>query len=227
MATLSFSSACPRCQRSAPIVLRGLKGQCAACGAARVPLTAPTMSLAGEPSRLGGAAALFVGSGVLVFGLSAALGLLLLLQSIWPGTLIGWAFGIPLAVVSLFFGLLLVLGGRKLRRHGTQRRRSVELEAVRAAVAHRNGMITAAEAARALDVTEDQADSLLTELSRDADVEVNLEFEDDGRVRYVFGRPAERFRVLEERAARAGEQPADEAGETVTPRGGSRRVEPR
>jgi hypothetical protein len=152
------------------------------------------------------------GSAVLVFGLSAALGILLLLQSIWPSTLVGWAFGVPLAIVSLFFGLILVLGGRKLRGHGARRQRTVELEAARAAIAHRNGMITAAEAARALDVTEEYADALLTELSRDTNVEVNLEFEDDGRVRYVFDRPAERFRVLEERAALAGEEPLGEVG---------------
>ena len=167
-----------------------------------------------------------LGSGVLVFGLSAALGLLLLLQSIWPGTVVGFAFGVPLAIVSLFFGLLLLLGGRRLRGHGARRQRSVELDAARAAIAHRNGMITAAEAARALDVTEEYADALLTELSRDANVEVNLEFEDDGRVRYVFGRPAERFRVLEEQAALAGEDALDDAKVDVTTRGGSRRAGP-
>ena len=170
-----------------------------------MPLTAPTVSLAGRPARIGGTAALFAGVSVLVLGLSAAGGLLLLLQSIWPGTLIGWAFGVPLAVVTLFFGLALVMGGRKLRRHGAHRRRSVELEAARAALAHRNGVITATEAAQALDVTEEHADALLTELSRDPDVEVNLDFDDDGRIRYAFGRPAERFRVLEEQAALAGE----------------------
>jgi hypothetical protein len=165
------------------------------------------MSLAGGPARFGGTAALFAGVAVLVFGLSAALGLLLLLQSVWPGTLVGWAVGVPLALLSLFFGLLFVIGGRRLRRHGARRRRSVELEAARAAIAHRNGTITAAEAARALDVTEERADSLLTELSRDADVEVNLDFDDDGRLRYAFGRAPERFRVLEEQAALAGEEP--------------------
>lgn len=187
-------------------MLRGLEGQCAACGAARVPLTAPTLSLAGGPARLGGTAALFAGIAVLVIGLTAALGVLLLLLSIWPGSLVGWAFAIPLAVPSLFFGLALVLGGRKLRQHGARKRRSVELEAARAAVAHRNGLVTAAEAALALGVSEEQADSLLTELSRETDVEVNLDVDDDGRIRYAFGRPAERFRVLEEEAAKRGEQ---------------------
>jgi hypothetical protein len=209
MATLSFGSSCPRCGKAAPIALRGFDGHCVACGAPRVPLTAPTVSLAGGPARFGGAAALFAGWSVLVLGLSVAVGLLLLLQSIWPGTLVGWAFGIPVAVVSLFFGLLLLVGGRRLRRHGRRRRRSVELEAAQAAIAHRSGVITTSEAALALGVSEEQADSLLTELSRDSTVEVNVEFDDDGRLRYLFGAPAERFRVLEERAARGAEQADD------------------
>lgn len=201
MATLSFGSSCPRCGKAAPIALHGFDGHCVACGAPRIPLTAPTVSLAGGPARLGGAAALFAGWSVLVLGLSVAVGLFLLLSSIWPGTLVGWAFGIPTAIVTLFFGLLLVLGGRTLRRHGARRRRSVELEAARAAVAHRNGVITTTEAAHALAVSEEQADSLLTELSRDSTVEVNLEFDENGRLRYLFGAPTERFRVLEDQAA--------------------------
>lgn len=216
MATLSFSSACPRCARSAPIVLRGLEGRCAACGAPRVPLTAPTVSLAGRPARIGGTAALYAGSSVLVVGLSLAVGMLLLLQSLWPATALGWAVAIPFAALSLFFGVLLVLGGRKLRRHGAARRRAVELEAARAAIAHRNGIITASEAAHALGVTEEQADALLTELSRDANLEVNIEFDDEGRVRYVFGRPSERFRVLDEQAATEGELDTSSSLGTVT-----------
>jgi hypothetical protein len=223
MATLSFSSTCPTCRRAAPIVLRGVQGRCAACGAARVPLTAPTLTLAGGPARFGGTAALFVGASVLVIGLSLALGSLLLLQSFWPGTMIGWAVALPMSVLSLFFGLLLVIGGRRLRRHGVRRGRSVELQAARAAVAHRNGIITAREAALALDVTEEQADSLLAELSSDADVEVNIEFDEDGRVRYVFGRPTERFRVLEEQAALAGDDAVGAASRTSgSPRVNSR-----
>jgi hypothetical protein len=182
------------------------------------------LSLAGGPARLGGAAAAFAGWSVLVLGLSLSVGLLLLLQSIWPGTLVGWAFGIPMAVVTLFFGLFLVLGGRKLRRHGARRRRSVELEAARAAVAHRNGMITTSEAAHSLGVSEEQADSLLTELSRDSMVEVNLEFDENGRLRYLFGAPTERFRVLEEQAAQNGVHPSDASStDRVSPTARGRR----
>jgi hypothetical protein len=141
--------------------------------------------------------------------------MLLLLQSLWPATALGWAVAIPLATLSLFFGVLLVLGGRRLRRHGAARRRTVELEAARAAIAHRNGIITANEAAHALGVTEEQADALLTELSRDATFEVNIEFDDEGRVRYVFGRPSERFRVLDEQAATDAELNASSPADTV------------
>jgi hypothetical protein len=162
-----------------------------------LPLVAPSISLAGQPSRFGGIAARVMGWGVLVLGFVFALTVLLLLQSFWPGSLLGWAFGVPIAVASLCFGLLLIFGGRKLQRHGQEKQRGVKLEAIRGLLAHRGGAVTVREAAGALSVSETDADALLTELARDSASDVRIDVDDDGQLRYDFSGVAA-FRVLEE-----------------------------
>lgn len=178
-------------------MFRGVETRCAACGAPRLPL-APNVTFAGEPTRVGGIAAGFAGWVALVFGLSGSLGVFLLLQSIWPDRWVGYAFAVPLSVMSLFFGLIFILGGRALRRRGTERRRRVHLDAIRALIAHRGGSVTSAEAAAALGIEEPMADTLLTELSRESPTAVRLDVDDDGAFRYDFRGDEQRFRVLEE-----------------------------
>jgi hypothetical protein len=143
----------------------------------------------------------------LVSGLSLSAFLWLLLQSIWPHSMVGWAFAVPIAVLSLFFGGGLVFGGKRLHKSGESAQKKARVEAIRALVAHRGGMVTAAEAAQALNVSESESDGLLTELAKDPDQNVSLEVDDDGRIRYLFGLAEQRWRVLEEQALRA-EEPA-------------------
>lgn len=178
-------------------MFRGIETRCAACGAPRLPL-APSVTLAGEPSRFGGIAAGVLGWAALVVGLSGSLGLLLLLQSIWPGLWVGYAFAVPLAVISLFFGLMFILGGRNLRRRGQSKRRRVQREAIRALIAHRGGSVSSAEAAQSLGIEEAVADALLTELSRESASSVRLEMGDDGTFIYDFRGDEQRFRVLDD-----------------------------
>lgn len=208
MPASSFSPRCKSCGQNAPIVFHGIETRCAACGAPRLPL-GPNVSLAGEPSRYGGLAAGLAGWAALVLGLSVSLGVLLLLQSIWPASFVGYAFALPLAVASLFFGLLLIFGGRHLRRSGQEKRLRVRRDAIRALVAHRDGSVTSAEAARALGIEEPEADALLTEMSRESTGTVRLEVDDDGTFRYDFRGADERFRVLEQQAE--AESVSDEA----------------
>jgi hypothetical protein len=167
---------------------------------------APNVTFAGEPSRVGGIAAGFAGWAALVFGLSGSLGLFLLLQSIWPGRWVGYAFALPLSIISLFFGLIFILGGRNLRRRGKEKRLRVQRDALRALIAHRGGSVTSTEAAQALGIEEPVADALLTELSRESATTVRLEVDDDGTFRYDFRAEEQRFRVLEEQ-----EDPLDAA----------------
>lgn len=215
MTASTLGSACPRCQQRAPVVMRGLDSRCAACGAPRSLLAAPSVALAGQPSRVGGIAASIAGLTVLVLGLSLAAGLWLLLQSLWPASLIGWAFAVPVGAASLLFGLLLLLGGSRLRRSGQARQLQVQLEAVRALVEHRRGPISAFEVAGALELPEAQADDLLTRLAREKATEVTLDVDPQGHVVYDFEGEARRWRVLEEQAAEVGEATAPQGSEAA------------
>lgn len=195
-----FNNACPKCGQRAPVVLHGLDSRCAACGAARFLLAAPNVSLAGQPSRVGGIAATIAGTSVLVLGLSLAVGLWFLMSAIFS-PMAGWGFAIPVAAASVLFGLLLLLGGSRLRQHGTRRQEKVQLDAVKALVEHRRGPISALEAANALQLPEAQVDALLTRLAREKATAVTLDVDDQGHVVYDFDGEARRWRVLEEEVA--------------------------
>lgn len=211
MATGSFDPVCPSCRQRTPVVMRGIQAHCVACGAPRGFFGSPSVNLAGQPSRIGGIAAVSVGVFVLVLGLSLAALFGLILQSVFPASFVGWAVAIPIVAMTLLFGLLLVLGGRRLRRHGEERKQSVQLGAVKALIAHRSP-ITALDVASALQVTETEADRLLTILATHPDEPLYLDVDDNGQVLYGVTPDERRFRVLEEqlRAAEQGEGVADE-----------------
>jgi hypothetical protein len=195
----SFDSSCPKCGQRAPIVLHGLDSRCAACGAPRFLLAAPNVSLAGQPSRVGGIAATIAGTAVLVLGLSVAVGLWFLLHGLSP--MVGWGVAIPVATASLLFGLLLLLGGNRLRQHGVERQERVQLDAVKALVQHRRGPLSALEAANALQLPEAQVDAILTRLAREKATAVTVDVDAQGHVVYDFDGEARRWRVLEQEVA--------------------------
>jgi hypothetical protein len=195
------SSECPKCGQRAPIVLKGLDSRCAACGAPRFLLAAPNVSLAGQPSRVGGLAASIAGVAVLVLGLSISAGLWFLGHALSPASTLGWALAVPAFGVALLVGMLLLVGGTKLRQSGTARQRAVELEAVSAMIQHRRGPISANEVARALELPEAQVDAMLTELARKKATAVTLDVDAEGHVVYDFDGEERRWRVLEEEAA--------------------------
>jgi hypothetical protein len=206
----SFDQGCPSCGKRAPIVLRGLDSRCAACGAPRFLLAAPNVSFAGQPARVGGIAATVAGIAVLVLGLSLAAGSWLLLQAL--SVLVAWGIAIPLAAASLLFGFLLLFGGNRLRKHGERRQAQVKLQAVRALVEHRSGPISALTAAQALDLPEEQADALLTQLARERATAVTVDVDREGHVVYDFEGEARRWRVLEDEVV------ADEAADELARR---------
>lgn len=177
---------------------RGWEARCTACGARRPPLGHGNVTLAGAPSRLGGAAATYAGWSVLAVGSSLSLGAGLLLQSIWPASLVGWAVAVPLAVMTWFFGLSLVLGGRRLRQRGAARLREAQLAAARAYVAHHRGVVTAAGLAANTELTAPEADALLAQVAAEASHPVSIEVDPDGKLRYDFDADERRWRVLDE-----------------------------
>jgi hypothetical protein len=163
-------------------------------------LAGPHVALAGRPSKLGGAAASLAGVAVLVLGLSLAVALFFLLSAFLP-VAVGWAFAIPTAAASLLFGILLLLGGSRLKKSGTARQESVALDAVRSVVQHRRGPISAAEVAKSLQLPEAEVDALLTRLAREKATAVTVDVDQQGHVVYDFEGEEKRWRVLEERDA--------------------------
>jgi hypothetical protein len=101
-------------------------------------------------------------------------------------------------VASLFFGILLLVAGSKLRKHGSARSRAVRFDALRALLAHQKRPVTPHEVARALNLSDTDADALLTEFSREHPTPVTLDVGEDGQLRYDFSGTEKRWRVLEE-----------------------------
>jgi hypothetical protein len=212
-----MSSQCSKCGQRAPIVLRGLDSRCAACGAPRFLLAAPNVSLAGQPSRVGGLMMSLIGMTVLVLGLATSAGVWFLLQSLMPTRSFGWAFAIPAGTISLLAGLGLLFSGSRLRSSGTAHRQEVQLEAVKALVQHRRGPLSAADVASALQLPEGDVDQLLTRLAREQATAVTLDVDARGQVIYDFDGEERRWRVLEEEAEAEDVQP----GAQSTRKGGA------
>jgi len=157
------------------------------CGGKRLPFTAKSLNFAGKPSRIGGIAARVVGWSIAVVGSAIAAGFGLLIQTIFPGGYAGLAVALPMALISLFFGLGLVFGGRKLSQHGEDKERAAKEQTIVALANHRNGSVTAADVARSLSIPEAQADAILTEMAKDPNGNVSLDLDDDGGIHYLFG----------------------------------------
>jgi len=168
------------------------------CGGKRLPFTAKSLNFAGKSSRIGGIAARVVGWSIAVVGTAIATGFGLLLQTIFPGGYAGLAVGLPIALISLFFGLGLVFGGRKLSRHGEDKARAAIEQTIVALANHQKGSVTAADVARSAGIPEQEADGLLTEMAKDPNGNVSLDLDDDGGIHYLFGVSslAKRFEAL-------------------------------
>jgi hypothetical protein len=202
---------CPQCGRDAPIVYRGIVPQCTACGAVRPPLSNPSVNLAGKPSRLGGIVASVIGWVVLVLGGSIALGIELLFAA-FDATLLGAAFALPVAIVSLVLGIVLVRRGGSLRRSGLAEERATREQALIELVAHR-GSVTAADAAQALGVSVAEADARLTDFAKRDPDRLAVDVDDQGVVRYRVARVGADVRTRVDDAAGWPLDEAESAGE--------------
>ncbi|WP_433935708.1 hypothetical protein AB3662_13325 [Sorangium cellulosum] len=188
---------CPHCGKNAPIIHRGLAAYCTACGRERLPFAGKSVSLAGKPSRFGGAVAGALGWLVLIGGTALALLLGLGAAALFPGSIAGLAIGLPIGFVALTVGLLLLIGGRKLSRSGVKASRDAQVQAIFSLASHRRRPLTAQEVGVVLDLPASEADALLTELAKVRPDEVGVEIGDRGDILYTFpgisGQPGVRF----------------------------------
>jgi hypothetical protein len=183
---------CPHCHQNAPIVYKGVFAFCSACDQPRAPFSGKALAFAGQPSKLGGRVGRLLGIVVLVLGLLVAAVLILCLQLLWPAQNIGYAFGLPVALVSLVVGALLIIASRRLNRVGADAERQARLEAIYALAVNRGGTLTVTDAAHSLQLAAPQVDALLSDLAKTQPEYVSLELDDAGEPFYLFSRAGTR-----------------------------------
>jgi hypothetical protein len=183
---------CPHCHQNAPIVYKGVFAYCSACHKPRAPFSGTALAFAGQPSKVGGRVGRVLGWLVLIFGLLLAAVLVLCFQLLWPASNIGYAFGLPVALVSVVLGTLFMAASRRLGRAGANAERQARVEALYALAVNRGGTLTAVDAARSLQLGTAQVEALLSELAKSEPEYVSLEFDDAGQTFYLFSRAGTR-----------------------------------
>lgn len=175
---------CPNCKQNAPIVYRGTLAYCTACGAPRPPFSAKSVNLAGQPSKIGGSLAKAFGWAILAIGTFIGLTIMWVLQLLFPGGFAGYALGVPVVVLALVVGLLTLFGGKKLHTSGVETERAAKFEAIYAMALTRGGAVTATDVGRTLGMSSDEADKLLTEMTKTSPDYVSIEVDDAGNLFY-------------------------------------------
>jgi hypothetical protein len=183
---------CPHCHQNAPVLYKGVFAFCSACDKPRAPFSGKALAFAGQPSKLGGRVGSVVGLLVLILGLLLAAALMLFFQLLWPAQNIGYALGSPIALISVVVGSLFMVASRRLGRAGAQAERQARVEAVYALAVNRNGMLTSADAARALQLDPASVEALLSELAKTEPDYVSLELDENGQSFYLFSRAGTR-----------------------------------
>ncbi|HVY47529.1 MAG TPA: hypothetical protein VHB21_16685 [Minicystis sp.] len=169
------------------MVLRGMRATCAVCGAPRSPLDAVrAVNVAGRPARFGGELGRVLGVTVLLVGLTLALVVGGVAQALFPGSPAGLVLGVPIGLLTIAMAVALLFGARRLRTTGETRARAAQIDAIFSLAEARGGELEAHEVARAIDVPELEADALLTELAKMPEGRVELEVDDQGRLKYRF-----------------------------------------
>lgn len=152
-----------------------------------MPLAGNSINLAGRPSKVGGTVTRVFGWVVLVVGLLTAFGVLGAC-----GAIVGFAsaapylLGVPLALVSVVVGYLLLKGGSQLHASGAQAEKNTRMQALLAVANTRGGAIVAADAARALSMSEADADAYLTRLAKEHPEQVAVDLDEQGTILYRF-----------------------------------------
>ena len=148
---------------------------------------APSVSYAGKPSKVGGTVAGVFGWIVLIVGVSMTIGLALLASLV--STTLSLAIGIPMGILTLAVSLTLLFSGKKLRQSGESTQNEMRKTALFALARNRGGMVTAQDAANALNIPVTEADAFLTELAKTQSDEVTVEIDDrGGGIYYAFPR---------------------------------------
>lgn len=177
---------CPNCKQDAPIIYRGLNAFCTACGQPRSVLSTNSVTMAGQPAKVGGAVVKTLAYIVLACGTAFSLlaGMLASLLSSSAGLTVGLVFG----ALTLLVSMPMMFGGKKLSQTGADEQATRRAQAVFALAANRGGVLRPADVAGSLQITLQQADDLLTTLAKTRGDEIDVDVTDHGEVVYKFPR---------------------------------------
>jgi nucleotidyltransferase/DNA polymerase involved in DNA repair len=84
------------------------------------------------------------------------------------------------ALLAIALGSVLLLGGRNLRKMGTDASKRTREQGIFALASHRGGILRASDVAQALGIPEEEADAELTTLAKQKSDQVSLELDEDG-----------------------------------------------
>lgn len=178
---------CPYCQQDAPLIYRGITAYCTACGRQRAALSSASVSFAGKPAHVGGVVVRTFGYLGLTFGVGFALFVGFFVWLVASATA-GLITGGVLTALTLLFALPMLFGGKKLEASGDQERDQQRVQAVFALAANRGGVLRARDAAAALDMGVEAADTFLTELAKRRYGDMDVDVSESGEVVYTFPR---------------------------------------
>lgn len=150
-----------------------------------MPLANTSVTLAGQPSKVGGTVARVFGWIVLGGGwaLAAALaGLILLLGGTWAAAAVAG----PIALVASVIAYAFLRGGRELKKSGDDAETATRNQAIFALANTRGGVLKAWDVAQMLHVTPKEADDVLTRLAKEHPDYVTVDLDDEGNVLYRF-----------------------------------------
>ena len=171
---------CPHCGQAAPLVYRGVVAYCSACGQLRGPLTGASVNHAGSFSKAGGIVSKVFAWLSLALGTSFAL--------LFGPLLSWWALAAVTMIMTLTVAGLLMWGGRSLSRSGEKSAGITKTTAVFALAATRHGELRGIDLVPALNVSREEGDALLEQMSKQHPDQVILEVDDQGGLYYVFPR---------------------------------------
>jgi hypothetical protein len=171
-------------------------------------MTTRSVSIAGKPAQVGGSVASVLGFIILTVGLTTALALGLLFAWLFPGTLAPWVLSLPVALLSLVFGIATRVGGKRLTASGKDSERQIREEAVLALAGSHQGNLRAETVANALSLTVRESDALLTAMANSDPDRIILDVDDHGQIHYRFPQLAMAYRVRVEAAAQSPNGPA-------------------
>jgi hypothetical protein len=150
-----------------------------------MPLANTSVTLAGQPSKVGGTVARVFGWIVLAGGwtLAAALaGLILLLGGEGAAAVVGG----PIALIASIVAYALLRSGRDLKKSGDDAEAATKNQAIFALANTRGGVLKAWDVGQMLQLTPKEGDDILTKLAKEYPDHVTVDVDDDGNVLYRF-----------------------------------------